>query len=122
MGRNPSSHAKSRQRGAPQPGDRSARSGQREARGVAARAPVWSDEARRDYLWWQEKDPKVFTRINALIEDIQRSPFSGLGKPEPLKHNWQGYWSRRITAEHRLVYKAEKGDISIAQCRYHYKR
>ena len=122
MGRNPPSHAKSRQRGAPQPSDRSARGGQRQAPAAAARAPVWSDEARQDYLWWQEKDPKIFTRINALIEDIQRSPFSGLGKPEPLKHNWQGYWSRRITAEHRLVYKVEKGDVSIAQCRYHYKR
>ena len=122
MGRNPPSHAKPRQRGAAQSGDRPARGGQGQAAASAARAPVWSDDARQDYLWWQEKDPKVFARINALIEDIQRSPFSGIGKPEPLKHNWQGYWSRRITAEHRLVYKVEKGIVSIAQCRYHYKR
>ena len=57
-----------------------------------------------------------------MIEDIQRSPFSGIGKPEPLKQNWQGYWSRRITGEHRLVYKVEKDDLLVAQCRYHYRR
>ena len=122
MGRNPAPPAKPGERRAPRSRDRTARSGPRKATRVASRAPLWSDQAREDYLWWQAKDPKVFARINALIEDIARSAFSGIGKPEPLRHNWAGYWSRRITAEHRLVYKVEKGEISIALCRYHYDR
>lgn len=122
MGRNAPSRAKPRQRQEAEPRDRSARGAQRQAHATSVRAPVWADEARQDYLWWQSKNQKVLARVNALIEDIRRSPFSGIGKPEPLKRNWQGYWSRRITAEHRLVYKVEKGELLIAQCRYHYKR
>ncbi|MGB5276761.1 MAG: Txe/YoeB family addiction module toxin [Gammaproteobacteria bacterium] len=80
----------------------------------------WSDNAWEDYLYWQETDTKVLERINTLIKEIQREPFKGIGKPEPLKHNWTGYWSRRINREHRLVYKATKQALFIAQCRYHY--
>jgi toxin YoeB len=80
----------------------------------------WSDNAWEDYLYWQETDTKVLKRINTLIKEIQREPFKGIGKPEPLKHNWTGYWSRRINREHRLVYKATKQALFIAQCRYHY--
>ena len=80
----------------------------------------WSDNAWEDYLYWQETDTKVLKRINTLIREIQREPFKGIGKPEPLKHNWTGYWSRRINREHRLVYKATKQALFIAQCRYHY--
>jgi toxin YoeB len=78
----------------------------------------------RDYLYWAETDRKVLAVLNRLIEDVRRAPFSGLGKPEPLKGELAGWWSRRITAEHRLVYRAEgrKGDqqLIIIQCRYHY--
>ena len=122
MGRNPPSHAKPGKRGTPEPRDRAAGSGKGQASAIAPRRPFWSDQAREDYLWWQENDPKLFARLNALIEDIGRSPFAGLGKPEPLKHNWRGYWSRRIGSEHRLVYKVERVAISIAMCRYHYGR
>lgn len=77
-----------------------------------------------DYLAWQQADQKMLARLNALIEDMQRSPFRGLGKPEPLRENWSGWWSRRIDNEHRLVYRViGKGDeqvLEIAQCRYHY--
>ena len=64
--------------------------------------------------------PRLSARVDALIVDIRRSPFAGIGKPEPLKHEWQGYWSRRITAEHRLVYRVEAGRLYILQARYHY--
>jgi toxin YoeB len=78
----------------------------------------------RDYLFWQASDPKMVVRINALLEDMRRSPFRGIGKPEPLGENWAGWWSRRIDNEHRLVYRViGKGDeqrLEIAQCRYHY--
>lgn len=74
----------------------------------------------RDYLYWQRTDKNVLKRINALIRDIQRSPFEGVGKPEPLKHRLAGYWSRRINDEHRLVYKVEADTPFIIQCRYHY--
>lgn len=73
-----------------------------------------------DYLYWQQTDHKTLKRINQLIKDIQRNPFEGLGKPEPLKHNLSGCWSRRITAEHRIVYQAESDGVIILQCRYHY--
>lgn len=73
-----------------------------------------------DYLYWQASDKAVLKRINMLLKDIQRSPFEGIGKPEPLLHNLGGLWSRRITDEHRLVYKVEGDTILIAQCRYHY--
>lgn len=75
-----------------------------------------------DYIYWAENDKKILRRINALIEDVQRSPFEGLGKPEPLKHQLAGFWSRRITDEHRLVYTVEAETLLIAQCRYHYSR
>lgn len=81
---------------------------------------TFADEAWYDYLYWQNKDKKVLKRINTLLKDIKRDPFKGLGDPEPLKYNWSGYWSRRITKEHRLVYKATEHSILVAQCRYHY--
>lgn len=81
---------------------------------------VWADDAWDDYLWWDKTNPKIRIKINSLIADIARHPFSGIGKPEPLKGALSGYWSRRITREHRLVYKVEKNVLSIAQCRYHY--
>ena len=81
---------------------------------------TWADQAWEDYLYWQETDNKTLTRINTLIKETLRDPFKGMGKPEPLKHNWSGYWSRRINREHRLVYKVTKETIYIAQCRYHY--
>lgn len=83
---------------------------------------VWADEAWEDYLWWKAKDPRVHKRINRLVEAISKDPFRGIGKPEPLKHKWAGYWSRRVTEEHRLVYKVAQGKILIAACRYHYGR
>jgi toxin YoeB len=80
---------------------------------------IFATTAWEDYLYWQETDKKILKRINKLIKDIRRSPFEGIGEPEPLKHNWSGFWSRRITKEHRLVYAVENGDLLIAQCRYH---
>ena len=81
---------------------------------------VFSERAWEDYLYWQRTDKKILKRINTLIQDIQRHPFKGIGKPEPLKHGLSGYWSRRINDEHRIVYKVEKSDLRIAQLRYHY--
>jgi len=81
---------------------------------------VFSEHAWEEYLHWQKTDHKAVQRINALIRDVQRTPFEGIGKPEPLKHALSGYWSRRITDEHRLVYKVEGDAILVAQLRYHY--
>ncbi len=81
---------------------------------------TWSLHAWEDYVYWQQNDKKLLKRINTLIKDIVRNPFDGIGDPEPLKHNWSGYWSRRINREHRLVYKIEDSTVIIAQCRYHY--
>lgn len=81
---------------------------------------VFSTNSWDDYLFWQSQDKKVLKRINDLIKSIQRDPFTGVGDPEPLKHNWKGYWSRRINLEHRLVYKVHEDELWIAQCRYHY--
>ena len=81
---------------------------------------IFSEHAWKDYLYWQRTDKKLVKRINSLIEDIQRSPFKGIGKPEPLKHGLAGYWSRRINDEHRFVYKVSDDSIFIAQLRYHY--
>ncbi|MBE9159024.1 Txe/YoeB family addiction module toxin [Nodosilinea sp. LEGE 06152] len=81
---------------------------------------IFAANAWEDYLYWQKSDRKVLSRINTLIKDIQRQPFEGIGKPEPLKHGLSGYWSRRITDEHRMVYKVEDDSILIAQLRYHY--
>jgi len=81
---------------------------------------LFSDHAGDDYLFWQETDKKILARINALIKETRRNPFEGIGKPEPLKHALAGYWSRRITDEHRFVYKVSESAIEIAQLRYHY--
>ena len=75
----------------------------------------------QDFLYWCEHDKKMFKRINQLIKDIERNGYDGIGKPEPLKHEYHGYWSRRIDDEHRLVYRIEGGSIYIAACRFHYK-
>ena len=81
---------------------------------------VFSRHAWEDYLYWQKADRQIVRRINALIESIRRSPFKGIGKPEPLKNRLTGYWSRRIDSEHRLVYRIEGESIYIVQARYHY--
>ncbi len=81
----------------------------------------FADDAWSDYLYWQEQDKKILKKINRIIKEIQREPFEGIGEPEPLKYNWSGYWSRRITIEHRLVYKVTDTHLLIAQCRYHYR-
>lgn len=81
---------------------------------------TFSDQAWEDYLYWQETDKKILKKINSLISDIKRSPFEGIGKPEPLKHGLSGYWSRRINDEHRIIYKPDSDSILIAQCRFHY--
>jgi len=81
---------------------------------------VWDESAWEDYLYWQGQDRKVLRRINVLIADIARNGNEGIGKPEPLKPGFHGYWSRRITAEHRLVYKIVDDTVCIAQCRLHY--
>jgi toxin YoeB len=81
---------------------------------------IFSENAWDDYLYWQKTDKKVLKRINQLISDIQRSPFEGIGKPEPLKHALSGYWSRRIDSEHRIVYRTDDDALFIAQLRYHY--
>ncbi|SEE09284.1 Txe/YoeB family addiction module toxin [Pseudomonas migulae] len=80
----------------------------------------FTPEGWEDYLWFQQNDKAGLKRINLLIKSIQRGPFGGLGKPEPLKHNLSGFWSRRITGEHRLVYAVEDHEIRVVMCRYHY--
>jgi len=82
----------------------------------------FDNEGWEDYLYWQKFDKKLLKKINELIKDIQRSPFDGLGKPEPLKYDLSGLWSRRINSEHRLVYQwnDENQSVIIIQCRYHY--
>lgn len=81
---------------------------------------IVSEQAWEDYLYWQRQDRKSLQRINRLIEEIRRDPFSGIGKPEPLRHALAGYWSRRIDDEHRIVYKPADQGLLIAQLRYHY--
>lgn len=81
---------------------------------------IFSEHAWEDYLYWQKTDKKTLRRINQLIKALQRAPFEGIGKPEPLKHSLSGYWSRRINDEHRIVYKVADGSLLIAQLRYHY--
>ena len=81
---------------------------------------IFAGEAWEDYLYWQKQDKRMLERINKLIRETQREPFAGVGKPEPLKHALAGYWSRRITDEHRMVYRLEGKDLLIAQLRYHY--
>ncbi len=81
---------------------------------------VFTDDAWQDYLWWHSQDIVVWQRINSLIKECSRSPFQGTGKPEPLKHDLKGYWSRRITKEHRLVYTFNNERLLILSCRGHY--
>ena len=81
---------------------------------------IFADEAWEDYLYWQGQDKRMVERINKLIRETQRQPFSGTGKPEALKHALSGFWSRRITAEHRLVYRVEDDALLIAQLRFDY--
>lgn len=80
----------------------------------------WDKDSWEDYIYWQQTDKAVLRRINELIKECLRTPFEGKGKPEPLKENLSGYWSRRITDEHRLVYRVEADRLHIIQCRYHY--
>jgi len=81
---------------------------------------IFAEKAWEDYLYWQANDRKLLRRINTLIQEIQRDPFTGIGKPEPLQHALSGYWSRRINDEHRMVYKIQGDAVLIAQLRYHY--
>jgi len=81
---------------------------------------VFVDESWEDYLYWQKTNKKYVKKINALLKDIARTPFSGLGKPEPLKYKYKGFWSRRIDGEHRLIYAVRDEEILIAKCRFHY--
>ena len=82
---------------------------------------VFSAESWEEYLYWQETDPGTLKRIHLLIKDMMRDPYRGMGKPEPLRHALQGYWSRRITSEHRIIYRKAGNQILIAQLRYHYR-
>jgi len=81
---------------------------------------IWSDNAWEDYLYWQTQDRKTLKRINDLLRDIERDPFGGIGKPEPLKYEWQGYWSRRINETDRLIYRVNNEQLEVAACRSHY--
>ena len=81
---------------------------------------LWDDRAWEDYVYWQTQDKKTLKRINAIVRDIQRDRYDGIGKPEPLKGNLSGWWSRRIDEENRVVYKEKKDTIIIASCRGHY--
>ena len=81
---------------------------------------IFAEEAWEDYLYWQKHDKQMLDRINRLIREIQREPFAGMGKPEALRHALAGFWSRRITEEHRMVYRVEEGRLWIAQLRFHY--
>ena len=81
---------------------------------------IFVDESWDDYLYWQKTNQKYVKKINELLKDISRQPYSGIGKPEPLKFQYTGYWSRRIDGEHRLIYKVKDDEILIAKCRFHY--
>jgi toxin YoeB len=81
---------------------------------------LFTEQGWNDYLYSQKTDKRILKRVNELIKDTQRSPFEGIGKPEPLKHQLQGLWSRRINDEHRLVYEVEDNDLRIVACRFHY--
>jgi toxin YoeB len=81
---------------------------------------IFVDESWEDYVYWQKTDKQILKRINELLKDIARQPFTGIGKPEPLKHKYQGFWSRRITDEHRLIYQVRDDAICIVKCRFHY--
>ena len=81
---------------------------------------IFGEQSWSDYLYWQSTDKRILKKINALLQDIKRNPFDGLGKPEPLKHEMAGTWSRRINQEHRLVYEILEESILVVSCRYHY--
>ena len=81
---------------------------------------IWSEKSWDDYLYWQNTDKQLVKKINQLIKDIQRDPFDGIGKPEALKFNYAGFWSRRIDEEHRLIYRIVDDEIQIVKCRFHY--
>jgi len=87
---------------------------------MSSRLLSWTDESWNDYLYWQTQDKKTLKRINKMINDVKRSPFAGIGKPEPLKENLSGFWSRRIDDSNRLVYAVDDNAITIISCRYHY--
>ncbi|MDZ4743866.1 MAG: Txe/YoeB family addiction module toxin [Verrucomicrobiota bacterium] len=80
----------------------------------------WLPNGWKDYRYWQENDRKILERVNELVKDAQRNPFTGIGKPEPMKNNLKGWWSRRITQEHRFIDKVENESLLIMQCRFHY--
>ncbi len=81
---------------------------------------IFSDKAWEEYMYWQNTDKQILKKINQLIKDIKREPFDGIGKPEPLKYELSGFWSRRISDEHRLVYEVSQNCIAIVSCRFHY--
>ena len=81
---------------------------------------IFVDESWDDYLYWQKIDKKMLKRLNDLLKEISRTPFSGIGNPEPLKYKYEGFWSRKINKEHQLIYRVEKDEIFIAKCRFHY--
>lgn len=81
---------------------------------------LFTDDAWEDYLYWQQTDKQTLRKINQLLKEIQRTPFNGIGKPEPLKHQLQGCWSRRIDSEHRLVYEITNNTLQVIGCRFHY--
>lgn len=81
---------------------------------------IFVDESWEDYQYWLKTDKKILARINDLIKDISRTPYSGIGKPEPLKYKYKGFWSRRITDEHRLIYQVKGEELLIVKCRFHY--
>ncbi len=83
---------------------------------------VFHQAAWEDYLYWQEQDKKILRRINLLIKDIERSPYQGIGKPEALRHNLSGWWSRRINDEHRIIYRIKDDGLQLASLRYHYSK
>ena len=83
---------------------------------------VFLDRGWEDYSYWHSADRQLFKKINRLIDDCARSPYSGIGKPEALREDFSGWWSRRIDGEHRLVYRIDNGDLIIAQCRFHYRK
>jgi len=85
-----------------------------------SRRLAWTDEAWADYLYWQQQDRKTLRRINKLIEAVKREPFAGIGKPEPLRENLEGFWSRRIDETNRLVYAVDDDLVTLISCRYHY--
>lgn len=81
---------------------------------------IFVDESWEDYLYWQKTNKKILKKINQILKDISRNPYTGIGKPEPLKYKYSGFWSRRIDGEHRLIYMVRNDEILIAKCRFHY--